>query len=114
MKKITLILAFALLTISCSDHKSNNTSEELVALRTEIDSLKKLQTQTPPERKEQIATFLTFQESNAEEAMNFYVGLFENSKIIDVQRYGNEGPAKEGTIFFCNIRVEWKPVCLQW
>ena len=105
MKKITLILAIALLTISCSDHKSNNTSEELVALRTEIDSLKKLQTQTPTERKEQIATFLTFQESNAEEAMNFYVGLFENSKIIDVQRYGNEGPAKEGTIFFATFEL---------
>lgn len=48
--------------------------------------------------KKQISTFLTFQESNAEQAMNFYVDLFDNSKIIDVQRYGKEVPAKEGTI----------------
>ena len=46
----------------------------------------------------QISTFLTFQENNAEEAMNFYVELFDNSKIIEVQRYGEAGPAKEGTI----------------
>ena len=30
--------------------------------------------------------------------MNFYIGLFENSKIIDVQRWGKGGPTKEGTI----------------
>ncbi len=50
------------------------------------------------EMKTQITTFLTFQENNAEEAMNFYVELFENSKILDIQRYGEDGPGKEGTI----------------
>lgn len=34
--------------------------------------------------KTQITTFLTFQENNAEQAMNFYTGLFGNSKIIDI------------------------------
>lgn len=48
--------------------------------------------------KKQITTFLTFQENNAEEAMKFYVELFDNSKIIDIQRYGKDGPGKEGTI----------------
>lgn len=48
--------------------------------------------------KQQITTFLTFQENNAEEAMNFYVGLFDNSKIIDVQRYCKGGPGKEGSV----------------
>ena len=27
-----------------------------------------------------------------------YVNLFENSKIVDIQRWGAEGPGKEGTI----------------
>lgn len=50
------------------------------------------------EMKTQITTFLTFQENNAEEAMNFYVELFDNSKILNIQRYGEGGPGKEGTI----------------
>ncbi len=48
--------------------------------------------------KTQISTFLTFQENNAEKAMNFYVELFDNSKILNIQRYGKGGPSKEGTI----------------
>ncbi|WP_339703408.1 VOC family protein [uncultured Marixanthomonas sp.] len=48
--------------------------------------------------KQQITTFLTFQKNNAEEAMNFYIDLFNNSKVIDIQRYRKEGPGKEGTV----------------
>ncbi len=48
--------------------------------------------------KSQITTFLTFQDNKAEEAMTFYVELFDNSKISDVQRYGKDGPGKEGTL----------------
>lgn len=48
--------------------------------------------------KTQITTFLTFQENNAEQAMNFYTGLFDNSRIIDIQRYGKDGPGKEGSV----------------
>lgn len=48
--------------------------------------------------KQQIATFLTFQNNNAEEAMNFYIDLFDNSKVIEIQRYGKDGPGKEGTV----------------
>lgn len=48
--------------------------------------------------KKQITSFLTFQKNNAEQAMNFYVNLFNNSKVIDIQRYGKDGPGKEGTI----------------
>ncbi|MGO3707199.1 MAG: VOC family protein [Mesonia hippocampi] len=46
----------------------------------------------------QITSFLTFQKNNAEEAMNFYIDLFDNSKVIEVQRYDKNGPGKEGTI----------------
>lgn len=48
--------------------------------------------------KQQITTFLTFQKNNAEEAMRFYVELFDNSKVIDIEHYDEEGPGKEGTI----------------
>ena len=48
---------------------------------------------------------MTFQNQDAEEAMNFYVSLFENSKITHVQKYGKEGPAKEGTIMFATFEL---------
>lgn len=48
--------------------------------------------------KKQITTFLTFQNNKAEEAMNFYIDLFNNSEVIEVQRNGKDGPGKEGTL----------------
>ncbi|MEL6865425.1 MAG: VOC family protein [Bacteroidota bacterium] len=60
--------------------------------------------------KKQITTFLTFQENNAEEAMNFYISLFENSKVLDIQRYGAGGPAKEGTILLARFVLNGKEV----
>lgn len=56
----------------------------------------------------QITTFLTFQENNAEEAMNFYTGLFDNSRIIDVQRYEKGGPAKEGSVMMATFELNGK------
>ncbi|WP_456866009.1 VOC family protein [Galbibacter sp. BG1] len=80
--------------------------------------------------KQQITTFLTFQGNNAEEAMNFYVELFDNSKVINVERYGKNGPGLEGTIvkaifelngtpFICSdsfIKHEWSftPAVSSW
>jgi len=46
---------------------------------------------------QKIVTFLMF-EGQAEEAMNLYTSLFEDSRITNVIRYGPEGPGKEGTI----------------
>ena len=48
--------------------------------------------------KKEIITFLTFQDNNAENAMNFYVELFDDSKIMEVQRWGKGGPVEEGKI----------------
>jgi len=56
----------------------------------------------------QITTFLTFQENNAEQAMDFYIGLFNNSRIIDVHRHGKGGPAKEGTIMMATFELNGK------
>lgn len=87
----------AFLAFNCTERNKNGVSSTAFnAMQIELDSLK---ASSKIEKKEKITTFLTFQENNAEEAMNFYVGLFENSKIIDIQRHGKDGPAKEGTIF---------------
>jgi predicted 3-demethylubiquinone-9 3-methyltransferase (glyoxalase superfamily) len=58
--------------------------------------------------KTQITTFLTFQENNAEQAMNFYTSLFSNSKIIDIQRYGKDGPGKEGSVMVATFELNGK------
>ena len=53
----------------------------------------------------QISTFMTFQENNAEEAMNFYVSLFENSEVLEVQKYEEGSPAPEGSIMFARFTL---------
>ena len=53
----------------------------------------------------QITTFLTFQNADAEEAMNFYVSLFENSKVNSIKRWGAESPAPEGTIMVATFEL---------
>jgi len=37
-------------------------------------------------------------DSNAEEAVNFYVSLFADSKITKIARYGDAGPGPKGTV----------------
>ena len=44
---------------------------------------------------QKISPFLWF-DNNAEEAMNFYVSIFKNSKILNVSRYGEEGAKVSG------------------
>jgi predicted 3-demethylubiquinone-9 3-methyltransferase (glyoxalase superfamily) len=44
-----------------------------------------------------ITTFLMF-EGKAEEAMTFYMSLFDDSKVIAIERYGPDGPGKEGSV----------------
>ena len=58
--------------------------------------------------KQQITSFLTFQENNAEEAMNFYVDLFDSSKVIDIHRYGKDGPGKEGSVMKAEFELNGK------
>ncbi len=110
MKRIILALFTVLLTIGCSDINQNNKgSQELNQLRSKIDSLNKLILEKPNNMNGQIATFLTFQKGEAEQAMNFYIELFENSKINDLKRWGNEGPGKEGTIMHATFSLNGKP-----
>jgi len=46
---------------------------------------------------QKITPFLWF-DSQAEEAMNFYVSIFKDSKISRVTRYGEAGPGTPGTV----------------
>ncbi|HJT43272.1 MAG TPA: VOC family protein [Rhizomicrobium sp.] len=46
---------------------------------------------------QKIVTHLWF-DSNAEEAINFYITLFPNSKITTIVRYGDTGPGPKGSV----------------
>ena len=46
----------------------------------------------------QIAPFLMFQGGHAQSAMDFYTSLFDDARVLDVTRYGAEGPGPEGTV----------------
>ncbi|WP_239619211.1 VOC family protein [Cohnella mopanensis] len=47
--------------------------------------------------KQKFTTFLMF-DGKAEEAMNFYVSLFDSSKITNILRYGANEAGVEGTV----------------
>ncbi|MFZ1138882.1 MAG: VOC family protein [Candidatus Sulfotelmatobacter sp.] len=46
---------------------------------------------------QKITPFLWF-DDKAEEAMNFYVSIFKNSKVGKVTRYPEGGPGPKGTV----------------
>lgn len=46
---------------------------------------------------QKITTFLMF-EGAAEEAMTFYVSLFDDAEVVSVTRYGPEGPGEDGSV----------------
>ncbi|MDA1192012.1 MAG: VOC family protein [Candidatus Poribacteria bacterium] len=54
---------------------------------------------------QKIRTFLWF-DNNAEEAVNFYVSIFKNSKILDVTRYEDAGPDLDETVIVCEFQLE--------
>jgi predicted 3-demethylubiquinone-9 3-methyltransferase (glyoxalase superfamily) len=47
---------------------------------------------------QQIAPFLMFQGGHAEEAMTFYTSLLDDGRVLDITRYGPEGPGPDGTV----------------
>ena len=60
-------------------------------------------TQQP--RQQKITTFLWFND-NAEEAANFYVSVFKNSRILGTSRYGEPGPGPKGSIMTVNFELD--------
>jgi predicted 3-demethylubiquinone-9 3-methyltransferase (glyoxalase superfamily) len=54
---------------------------------------------------QKIVPFLWF-DGKAEEAMNFYVSVFKNSKVLSVSRYGEAGPGPKGTVMSATFQLE--------
>ena len=52
-----------------------------------------------------ITPFLWFN-NQAEEAMNFYISIFKNSKVVNVSRYGKGGPNPEGMLFTATFQLD--------
>ena len=46
---------------------------------------------------QKITPFLWF-DGKAEEAANFYVSIFKNSRILNITRYGEAGPGPKGSV----------------
>lgn len=96
MKKTVPILLMCFLAIGCSDMDADKmpSSETNDQTNGEMSTME-----------QRIYPFLTFQKGDAEEAMNFYISLFEDSKIIDLQRWGSEMPGKEGQIMHATFSL---------
>jgi len=54
---------------------------------------------------QKITPFLWF-DSNAEEAVNFYLSIFKNSKITAVSRYGEAGPGPKDSVMAISFQLE--------
>lgn len=55
-----------------------------------------------------IAPCLWF-DTQAEEAANYYVAIFENSKILEVSRYGEGAPMPAGTALVVSFTIDGRP-----
>jgi predicted 3-demethylubiquinone-9 3-methyltransferase (glyoxalase superfamily) len=55
-----------------------------------------------------ITPFLWFT-GQAQEAANFYVATFKNSKITDVSRYGEVGPGPAGSVMTIDFELDGQP-----
>ena len=54
---------------------------------------------------QKITPFLWF-DTQAEEAMNFYVSIFKNSKGLTVNRYGDLGPGPKGSVMVASFLLD--------
>ena len=54
---------------------------------------------------QKITPFLWF-DNQAEEAINLYVSVFKNSKILNVSRYGEAGPGPAGAVMTATFQLE--------
>ena len=56
-------------------------------------------------RKQKITTFLWF-DNNAEEAANFYVSVFKNSRILKTARYPEGSPGPQGAVMTVDFELD--------
>ena len=53
---------------------------------------------------QKITTFLWF-DNQAEEAMNFYVSIFDDSKVVKITRCGDAGPGPKGSVLVVEFQL---------
>lgn len=54
---------------------------------------------------QKLTPFLWF-DNQAEEAADFYVAIFKNSKIVSIDRYGDAGPGPKGTVMIATFQID--------
>jgi predicted 3-demethylubiquinone-9 3-methyltransferase (glyoxalase superfamily) len=54
---------------------------------------------------QKITPFLWY-DGNAEEAANFYISIFKNSKMGKISRYGDAGPGPKGSVMSVTFQIE--------
>lgn len=100
MKKLFFFILPLFVFASCTSPDSSN--KEISALQSRVDSLnRELLLES-----EHIATFLTFQDGNAEAAMEYYMSLFDNSQILQLKRWTHDGPGIEGQIMHAVFELD--------
>jgi predicted 3-demethylubiquinone-9 3-methyltransferase (glyoxalase superfamily) len=60
---------------------------------------------------QKISPFIWF-DNNAEEAMNFYLSVFKDSKVVRVARNPPGSPGPEGALLVATIELEGQEICL--
>jgi predicted 3-demethylubiquinone-9 3-methyltransferase (glyoxalase superfamily) len=60
---------------------------------------------------QKISPFLWF-DANAEEAMNLYLSVFKDSKVVRLARMPQGGPGPEGTLLVATIRLDGQEITL--
>jgi predicted 3-demethylubiquinone-9 3-methyltransferase (glyoxalase superfamily) len=54
---------------------------------------------------QKVTTFLTF-DNNAEEAVNFYVSVFKNARILSTVNYSDIGPGPKGSVMIIDFELD--------
>jgi predicted 3-demethylubiquinone-9 3-methyltransferase (glyoxalase superfamily) len=54
---------------------------------------------------QKVTPFLWF-DTEAEEAMQFYLSIFKNSRVLEVSRYGEAGPGPAGSVMSANFVLD--------
>ena len=58
---------------------------------------------------QKISPFIWF-DNNAEEAMNFYLSIFKNSRVINTGRYGDGAPMPKGTFMVGTFSLDGQQI----
>jgi predicted 3-demethylubiquinone-9 3-methyltransferase (glyoxalase superfamily) len=54
---------------------------------------------------QRITPFLWYN-TQAEEAANFYISIFKNSRVVNVSRYGEAGPGPKGSVLTAEFELD--------